>query len=207
MSWFGVKKRLNFRCWRKNWTQFRWRPFFFLFVFETTCFWAEKTSEFSILAEKSDSISVKTFFFFWDHLFLGGKKVWTSELSEKFRLHFRTNRVKLIQNQWKFGSRSFALFSLFQKSPPPFPNPGYAPGSGPLKIGWQKLNWRGPGPLDQYYCWRPISIGGYLNNIVGAHLNWFANIELKRPRPPQSVLFWGALLNWGRIRYYCRGPI
>ena len=58
------------------------------------------------------------FFFFGDHLILGGKNVWISELSEKFCLKFRANRVKLIQEQWKFGSRSFALFSLFQKSPP-----------------------------------------------------------------------------------------
>ena len=108
-----------------------------------------------ILAEKSVSISVKTFFFFFfwrppvfgqrkrrlnfwfwpksltqfrwrfffffgDHLFLGAKNEWISELSKKFRLNFRTNRVKLIHEQWKFGSRSFALFSLFQKSPPLF---------------------------------------------------------------------------------------
>ena len=59
------------------------------------------------------------FFFLLDHLILGGKNLWISELSEKFRLKFRTNRVKLIQGQWKFGSRSFALFSLFQNSPPP----------------------------------------------------------------------------------------
>ena len=87
----------------------------------------EKALEFPISAETSVSISVKTFFFFFgDHLFLGWKNVWISELSEKFRLNFWTNRVILIQKQWKFGSRSFALFSLFQKRP--FPNPGYAPG-------------------------------------------------------------------------------
>ena len=79
---------------------------------------AEKASEFPISVEKSVSISVKTFFFFGDHLLLGGKNVWISELSEKFPLNFRTNRVILIQEQWKFWSRSFALFSLFQKSPP-----------------------------------------------------------------------------------------
>ena len=60
------------------------------------------------------------FFFFGDHLILGGKNLQISELSEKFRLNFRTNRVKLIQEQSKFGSRSFALLSLFQNSPPPF---------------------------------------------------------------------------------------
>ena len=61
------------------------------------------------------------FFFFGDHLILGGKKLWISELSETFRLKFRTNRLKLIQDQWKFESRSFAHFSLFQNSPPPPP--------------------------------------------------------------------------------------
>ena len=59
------------------------------------------------------------FFFFEDHLFLGGKSVWISEFSEKFLLNFRINRVILIQEQWKFGSRSFVVFSLFKKSPPP----------------------------------------------------------------------------------------
>ena len=50
-------------------------------------FWAEKLFEFPIFAEKSDSISVKTFFFLETICFL----------SEKFRLKFRTNHVKLIQ--------------------------------------------------------------------------------------------------------------
>ena len=110
----------------------------------------EKAFEYPLPAEKSVSISVKTFFFlFWRylflaekafefrvwpknpsqfrwrpfflyHLFLGWKSVWISEFSEKFRLNFRINRVVLIQERWKFGSRSFAVFSLFQKSPPFF---------------------------------------------------------------------------------------
>ena len=58
-------------------------------------------------------------FFFGEHLIFGGKNLWISELSEKFCLNFRTNRLKLIQVQWKFESRSFAQFSLFQNSPPP----------------------------------------------------------------------------------------
>ena len=67
------------------------------------------------------------FFSFWRPLVFGLKNVCFFELSEKFRLNFRTNSVILIQEQWKFGLVSFALFSLFQKSLPPFPNPGYAP--------------------------------------------------------------------------------
>ena len=58
---FGRKKRLNFG--RKK-SQFRWRPFFLFIFLEITCFWAEKTFEFPILAEKLVSISVKTFFIF-----------------------------------------------------------------------------------------------------------------------------------------------
>ena len=57
-------QRLNFRFWPKNQFQFRRRPFF-LFFLETTWFWAEKTFEFWISAEKSVSISAKTFFFFF----------------------------------------------------------------------------------------------------------------------------------------------
>ena len=101
------------------------------FLLEITCFWAEKAFEFPILAKKSVSISVKTFFFlffFRDHLLFGWKSVWISEFSKKFRLNFWINRVILIQEQWKFGSKSFAVFSLFKKSPPPpVSNPGYAP--------------------------------------------------------------------------------
>ena len=66
-------------------------------------------------------MSVKTFFFFFffgEHLILGGKNLGSSELFEKFRLNFRTNRLKLIQDQCKFESRSFAHFSLFQNNPP-----------------------------------------------------------------------------------------
>ena len=39
------------------------------------------------------------FFFFGDHLILGGKNL---RIFEKFRLNFRTNRAKLIQEQSKF---------------------------------------------------------------------------------------------------------
>ena len=95
--------------------------FFFL---ENTWFWAEKTFEFRISAEKSllTPISVKTvfFFFFGEHLIFGEKNLWISELSEKFRFNFRTNRLKLIQVQWKFESRSLPHFSFFQNSPPLF---------------------------------------------------------------------------------------
>ena len=69
---------------------------------------AEEPIEFPISAEKSVSISVKTFFF-WDHLFSNGKSVSISDFGRKIRLNF--------------GS----VVSLFQKKPPPFPNPGYAP--------------------------------------------------------------------------------
>ena len=87
---------LNFRIWPKNRSQLRRRPFFFFFFWRPLDFGRKKTFE-----------------------FLVGKNLWISDLSEKFCLNFRTNRVKLIQELWKFGSRSFALFSFFQNSPPP----------------------------------------------------------------------------------------
>ena len=59
-----------------------------------------QTFEFSKLAEKLVSISVKTFFFFLETTCFCAEKTFENpELSEKFRLNFRTNRVKLIQEQ------------------------------------------------------------------------------------------------------------
>ena len=87
------------------------------FSLETTWIWAKKTFKIPILAEKSVSILVKTFFL-WRPPDFGRKNLWISELSEKFRLNFRTNCVKSIQEQWKFRSRSFALFSSFKIAPP-----------------------------------------------------------------------------------------
>ena len=57
-------KRLNLRNWEKNRPEFWRRPFFFFFL-EITWFWAEKTFEFWISAEKSLWILAKTFFFFF----------------------------------------------------------------------------------------------------------------------------------------------
>ena len=67
-------KRLNFRIWSKNQSQFRWRPFFL----ETTWFWAEKTFEFSSFPRNFVSIF--------------GQTVWNSFKNNKNsgqgRLHF-----------------------------------------------------------------------------------------------------------------------
>ena len=119
---FGRKKRLNFGFRPKNHSEFWRRPSFFFFFFGDHLILGGK-NEFWISAEKSLWILAKTFFFFFffgDHLILGGKNLWNSNLSETFRLKFRTNRLKLIQGQWKFESRSFAHISLFQNSPPLF---------------------------------------------------------------------------------------
>ena len=70
------------------------------FFLEITCFWAEKPFQFP---PKNQS---------------------------QFRIQFRINRLNLIRKQWKFGSRSLTVVSLFQKSPPSFPNPSYAPAWG-----------------------------------------------------------------------------
>ena len=73
------------------------------------------------LGEKSLWILAKTFFFFffWRSPNFGRKKPLNfrafRDISETL-----TNRLKLIQGQWKFESTSYAHFSLFQNSPPLF---------------------------------------------------------------------------------------
>ena len=59
-----------------------------LFFLEITWFWAKKSFEFPISAEKSLSISVKTFFFFGNHLILGEKIVRISDFGWKITLNF-----------------------------------------------------------------------------------------------------------------------
>ena len=93
---------------------------FFFFFWRSPSFGRKKALNFGFRPKNHSECWRRPFFFFGDHLILGGKKLWISELSETFRLKFRTNRLKLIQDQWKFESRSFAHFSLFQNSPPPF---------------------------------------------------------------------------------------
>ena len=70
--------------------------------------------------------------FFWGGIIL----FWA-----KIPPQFLTNHLNLIRKQWKFGSRSLSVVSLFQKSPPPFSNPGNAPGpnnSATVAFSWQK---------------------------------------------------------------------
>ena len=114
-------KRLNLRNREKNRPEFWRRPFFFFFFFwRSPNFGRKKRLNFGFRLKNHSEFWRRPFFFFWDHLILGGKNLWISDFSETFRLKFRTNRLKLIQGQWKFESRSFAHFSLFQNSPPLF---------------------------------------------------------------------------------------
>ena len=111
-------KRLNLT---KLQPKFWWRPFFFFF-WRSPNFGQKKPMNFGFRPKNHSEFWRRPFFFFFfgDHPTLIEKKLWISELSETFRLKFRTNRLKLIQDQWKFESRSFAHFSLFQNSPPLF---------------------------------------------------------------------------------------
>ena len=93
--------------------------FFFFFFWRSPNFGRKKRLNFGFRPKKHSEFWRRPFFFFFfgDHLILGGKNLWISEVSETFRLKFRTNRLKLIQGQWKFESTSYAHFSLFQNSP------------------------------------------------------------------------------------------
>ena len=110
-------KRLDFRFGPKKQSQIRWRAFYFYF-WRPPDFGRKNRLNFRFRPKNQSQIrwrpSFFFFFFFWRPPDFGRKK-----LSEKFRINFRTNRAKLIQEQWKFGSRSFAHFLLFQNSPPP----------------------------------------------------------------------------------------
>ena len=126
MSWFGVKKRLNFRFGPKNQPQFRWRPFFSLYFLETACFGLKKRLNFP---EKSASISVKTFFF----NFFKTTCFWAEKTFEF--PSFPRNSVSIFgQTVWNWfknnensGQGRLHFSHSFKKAPPPFPNPGYAP--------------------------------------------------------------------------------
>ena len=91
---------------------------FFFFFWRSPYFGRKKRLNFGF-RPKNHSEFWRRPFFFGDHLILGGKNLWISDHSKTFRLKFRTNRLKLIQGQWKFESRWFAHFLLFQNSPPP----------------------------------------------------------------------------------------
>ena len=83
---------------RKNQSQFRWRSFFFFFL-RPTDFGRKKPLNFGFRPKNRLNFGGEDLFFFGDHLILGGKNLRISEFSEKFRLNFRANRVKLIQEQ------------------------------------------------------------------------------------------------------------
>ena len=77
-------KRLDFRIWPKNQSQFWSKPFFFFFFWRPPDFGPKKTFEFPISADKSVSITVKTFvlfLFFGDHPDFGPKKTFEFPIS------------------------------------------------------------------------------------------------------------------------------
>ena len=106
-SEFGRKIRLNFG-----------EDLFFFS--EITCFWAEKGFEFPILAEKSDSISVKTFFF-WRSPVFGLKKGSNFRFWPKNPCDSDTRTMKIRVKV------ACSCLTLSKKPPPFFSNPGYAP--------------------------------------------------------------------------------
>ena len=112
------------------------------------------------------------FFFFWRPPDFGRKKPLNFSAFREISFQFSD---KLIQEQWKFGSRSFALFSLFQKSPP-FPNPGYALGSTPR-------------PLKQ-----PLHCKFLTTHLVTTHPNFWGFV-LKIFIIPPTKIFW--IPHWG----------
>ena len=107
-------KRLNLRNWKKNHSEFWRRPFFF------GDFGRKKPLNFGFRPKNHSEFWRRPFFFFffWRSRNFGRKKPLNFRAFRDISSQFSDNRLKLIQDPWKFESRSFAHFSLFQNSPP-----------------------------------------------------------------------------------------
>ena len=87
----------------------------------------KKGFEFPILAEKSVSISVKTFFF-WRPLVFGRKKRSNFRAFREISSQFSDKPCDSDSRTMKIRVKVVCTFlTLSKKPPPPFPNPGYAP--------------------------------------------------------------------------------
>ena len=112
----------NFGFWPKNLSQFRWRPFFL----KITSFWTEKAFKYRILAKKSVSISVKTFFFMEITYFWAEKAFEFPSLAEISVSILRINRPKLDKScdsdsrTIKIRVKVVCSFLTLSKKPPPF---------------------------------------------------------------------------------------
>ena len=90
----------------------------------------EKVFEFPILAQKSVTISVKTFFFFfiWRPPDFGRKKRLNFRAFREISSQFSDKPCETDSRTMKIRVKVVCTFlTLSKKPPPPFPNPGYAP--------------------------------------------------------------------------------
>ena len=186
ITWFWAEKTFDFRISAEKSLSILVKTFFFFFfVLEMTWFWAEKNlwiSDFGRKITLNFGEDLFFFFFFGDHLILDGKKLWISELSEKFRLNFRTNRLKLLLDQWKFESRSFAHFSLFQNSPPLFQIL-----TTRLVVRNADLHTAFTVYVQIFYKPIPrVRISSRQSRIYGRGEQYFTSTTCKGSRPPQS---------------------
>ena len=92
--------------------------FFFFFFLETTCFWAEKTLEFSILAGKSISIAVKTFFFLETSCFWAEKPLEFPSFQE-IPSQFSDKPCDSDSRAIKIRVKVVCTFLTLSKKPPP----------------------------------------------------------------------------------------
>ena len=87
-----------------------------------------KTFEFPIAAEKSLSISMKTFFFFFfygDHLNLSGKNVRISDFGRNITLNFGED-IRIFEGLCLKSPITKIFLIRHWFGPPPIKNPGYA---------------------------------------------------------------------------------
>ena len=105
---FGRKIRLNFGE----------DLFIYLFFLETTCFWAEKTFEFPILAENFGE-DLFFFFFFWRPPVFGLKKRLNFRAFREISSQFLDKPCETDSRTMKIRVKVVCTFLTLSKKPPP----------------------------------------------------------------------------------------
>ena len=134
------KKRLNFRFWPKNQSQFRWRPIFFFW--RSRVFGLKKRLN---LRKISLSFSENFFFFFEITCFWALKKRFSFRAFREIPSQFSDKPCDSDSRTIKIRVKVVCTFLTLSKKhppppPPPFSNPGYAPGQIHVFISQQQTS-------------------------------------------------------------------
>ena len=109
-------KRLNFRIWPKNQSQFRWRPFFFFFVWRPPDFGRKKRLNFGFRPKNQSQFRLRPFFFLETTWFWAEK---TFEFPRNFVSIFGQTVWNWFKNNENSGQGCLHFSHSFKIAPPP----------------------------------------------------------------------------------------